>query len=110
MDAQRPAGPREKENEGNAAPGEEQPRAQGQTGRDIKQRLHGDRAPICLNIRKFGFPGPEFNVGPWSHWQTLRAGITSSLTLGTLLTLPWWRGRDSDGRGTPPTLGISSGC
>lgn len=44
---------------------------------------------------------------PGATQGTLHAGITTSLTLGTLLPLPRWKGEDSDSR---VTLGISSGC
>ena len=59
--------------------------------------------PIYLKIRECGSQCPEINVGAWSHQQTLHAGIASSLTLGTLLTLPRWRGRDSGDRMTALT-------
>lgn len=35
--------------------------------RDIKLWPHQELTPICLNIREFGSPCPEFNVGSWSH-------------------------------------------
>lgn len=54
----------------------------------IKTYVH----PICLSRREFGSPYPEFNVGSWSNRQALHAGITSSLTPGTLLSLPKWKG------------------